>query len=87
MYRNVVPLLVAAALMGLSATNTAQAREYPWCAYYGLFGSEATNCGFNTLAQCRATISGIGGSCQPNPAYRGRTTEGRSRRQVQRERY
>ena len=68
----------------LSANNIAQAVEYPWCAYYGGREFSATNCGFSTFAQCRATVSGIGGSCQPNPAYRGRTTEGRSRRQIER---
>lgn len=34
-----------------------------WCAYYR---TGSTNCGFSTLQQCRATISGIGGYCQPN---------------------
>ena len=43
--------------------------EYPWCAVYSESTVGATNCGFSTLAQCRATISGIGGMCQPNPAY------------------
>jgi hypothetical protein len=32
-------------------------------------GDGGTNCGFTTLAQCRATISGIGGYCYENPAY------------------
>ncbi len=45
--------------------------EYPWCAEYpsGQEGSGGVNCGFVTLAQCRATISGIGGNCYENPAY------------------
>jgi hypothetical protein len=86
MHGKVILLVAAAALMEL-ASNTAQAREYRWCAYYGLFGSEATNCGFDTLAQCRATISGIGGTCQPNPAYRGSSSKSRSRRSVQSDRY
>ena len=48
----------------------AAAIEYPWCAIYtGRDGYNATNCGFSTLAQCRATISGIGGICQENPRY------------------
>lgn len=78
--------LVAAALL---ATTGAQAQDYPWCAVYnpGGFG-DARNCGFTTFAQCQATISGVGGACERNPLYRGRTTEGRgSRRSVQRERY
>jgi len=41
---------------------------YPWCAQYsGDDGDSGTNCGFSTLAQCRATISGIGGLCLENP--------------------
>jgi hypothetical protein len=46
--------------------------EYPWCAQYGRFGTEATNCGFSTRQQCLATISGIGGYCVRNPRYQGR---------------
>lgn len=44
--------------------------QYPWCAQYsGVDGDGGVNCGFVTLAQCRATISGIGGWCYENPAY------------------
>src|SRR5262245_22152057 len=32
-------------------------------------GLAATNCGFLTLEQCRATVSGIGGFCVPNQFY------------------
>ena len=41
-----------------------------WCAQYsgGRFGG-GTNCGFFTLEQCRATVSGIGGFCVPNQFY------------------
>jgi Protein of unknown function (DUF3551) len=28
-----------------------------------------TNCGFFTIEQCRATVSGIGGFCVPNQFY------------------
>ena len=36
-----------------------------WC----LFTDPYTyNCGFATLQQCRATASGAGGQCQPNPS-------------------
>ncbi len=34
---------------------------YPWCANYGGDASGSSNCGFLTLEQCRATVSGIGG--------------------------
>ena len=42
---------------------------YPWCAFYSGDGSGGTNCGFLTLEQCRATVSGIGGFCGPNQFY------------------
>ncbi len=50
--------------------------QYPWCAQYS--GGEeggGRNCGFSTLEQCRATISGIGGSCEPNLFYSGSANE------------
>jgi Protein of unknown function (DUF3551) len=47
----------------------AHAQGRAWCAYYnGHFGG-ASNCGFYTYQQCLATISGIGGWCQPNTTY------------------
>jgi uncharacterized protein DUF3551 len=42
---------------------------YPWCAMYSGDGGGGTNCGFLTIEQCRATVSGIGGSCVPNQFY------------------
>jgi hypothetical protein len=32
-------------------------------------GLGQTNCGFLTIEQCRATVSGIGGFCVPNQFY------------------
>ena len=51
----------------------AAAQTYPWCAYYnfGMSGGGADNCGWATIEQCMATVSGIGGSCGPNPQYQG----------------
>jgi len=61
-------VLAASALL---APSQARANiEYPWCAVYGGMGGGASNCGFTTLEQCRATVSGIGGSCEPNQFYR-----------------
>ena len=49
---------------GLPCDNTR------WCAQYsGRVGGGATNCGFFTLEQCRATVSGIGGFCVINQFY------------------
>jgi len=42
---------------------------YPWCAMYSGDGGGGTNCGFLTLEQCRATVSGVGGSCTRNQFY------------------
>lgn len=48
----------------------AEAQNYPWCANYGSpSGEGGTNCGFTTLQQCLATVSGIGGSCDRNTQY------------------
>jgi Protein of unknown function (DUF3551) len=47
----------------------AAAQNSPWCAYYDLEGGGATNCGSATSQQCLAAVSGVGGSCGPNPAY------------------
>lgn len=70
-------MLVSAMAIGLWAISAAPTRAdepYPWCAEYnGDDGSDGVNCGFDTLAQCRATISGIGGNCYENPAYPGPT--------------
>jgi len=49
----------------------AAAIEYPWCAQYGGTADGGRNCGFSTLAQCMATVSGIGGGCQRNLFYEG----------------
>lgn len=70
-----VALLAGITTVGLwlTATAPAQAEEpYRWCAEYsGSDGSDGVNCGFDTLAQCRATISGIGGNCYENSAWPG----------------
>ena len=62
--------LSALAAVVLSAPSAARAQiYYPWCAVYGGRSGGGTNCGFSTIEQCRATVSGIGGFCQPNPFY------------------
>ena len=37
-----------------------------WCLTYSYDGGP-TNCGFATLQQCMAAVSGVGGSCSPSP--------------------
>ena len=36
---------------------------------FGDSGLGASNCGFLTLEQCRASVSGMGGFCVPNQFY------------------
>lgn len=43
------------------------AAQGAWCAYYNGHGGGGTNCGFYTLQQCRASVSGVGGTCGPDP--------------------
>jgi hypothetical protein len=59
-------IVAAAALAALASTLVDARADGPWCSYYVQGGK---NCGFYSYEQCRANISGIGGSCAPNPAY------------------
>ena len=58
--------LGVAVTVGLA--GSAQAQNYPWCAVYDV-GDAAYNCGFVTYEQCRASVSGIGGTCMRNTTY------------------
>jgi hypothetical protein len=49
--------------------TTAQAQNYPWCAYYGGQMGGSSNCGFVSFEQCMATLSGMGGFCDRNTQY------------------
>jgi hypothetical protein len=61
-------LCLVGVLTATSAIGTpAQAQNRPWCAYYDAL--YATNCGFSTYEQCLATVSGVGGVCEPNTMY------------------
>jgi hypothetical protein len=65
-------VMAALAMMPVLLTQT-PATALPcdntrWCAQYSGSGG-ATNCGFFTIEQCRATVSGIGGFCVPNQFY------------------
>jgi len=69
-----------AAALGVAAgffAGRASADPYKYCAIYsGGRGGGGTNCGFITLAQCRDTISGVGGTCTFNPYYDGVSFDG-----------
>jgi Protein of unknown function (DUF3551) len=50
------------------AASPAAAQGAPWCfSESGREGSGAVSCTFYSYQQCLATLSGIGGSCVPNP--------------------
>ena len=59
----VLVLLTQTPAIALPCDNTR------WCAQYSGKSGGATNCGFFTIEQCRATVSGIGGFCVPNQFY------------------
>jgi hypothetical protein len=74
------------AMLGASALTPAHGYEmpydpYPWCAVYSGDGGGGTNCGFLTIEQCRATVSGIGGFCAPNQFYNPRPAARARKRQ------
>ncbi len=64
-------LLATLALAPSHAQVRPQADPYRWCAHYSGDGGNGTNCYFLTLEQCRWAISGVGGSCRPNPFFTG----------------
>src|SRR5262245_41649967 len=67
--RNSLAIVVTGVVCLLATAESSSAEVlYPWCAQYGTRGG-ARNCGFNTLEQCRAAISGNGGYCIENPFY------------------
>ena len=72
-------VLIIAGFVGVVAPSPASAREYPWCAVYGGSMNGSSNCGFTTRQQCLATVSGIGGDCEPNPFYKGSGRDKRAR--------
>jgi hypothetical protein len=59
MRKTVVAVAVASMLFTVGA---ASADPYKWCAVESGGG---TNCSFVTVEQCRTTISGMGGFCEP----------------------
>ena len=70
MLKSIAAAFAMATMACLMAASPARAEtQYPWCAQYSDEDNNSTNCGFVTLAQCKETVSGIGGFCQENPAY------------------
>jgi hypothetical protein len=67
-------LTALATLAALPLTTVAARADGPWCADY--YGKGGTNCGFYTFQQCRDTVSGVGGTCRPNPSFLGNGRRG-----------
>ena len=54
----------------IAGTGSHAEIEYPYCqGVGGGRGAGFVSCGFATMAQCRETMMGMGGWCQPNPYY------------------
>jgi hypothetical protein len=64
-------LALAAVFVGAPQTASAQSPySYPWCARLYLKNG-ATSCYYASRQVCMGTVSGVGGYCFQNPAYRG----------------
>jgi hypothetical protein len=55
------------ALAGIFAPTGQALAEGAWCAESGGRNGGFSNCGYYTFRQCMAAISGVGGTCRPNP--------------------
>jgi len=66
--RALIVIAIVSAAVVVSETAHARfggATSGAWCLFNDPY---PYNCGFATLQQCRATASGAGGQCQPNPS-------------------
>ena len=75
MQKSVLAFFILAGIASISATPARAEIEYPWCAQYGDSYGGGRNCGFSTIEQCRATVRGIGGFCEPNLFYPGSASD------------
>jgi len=78
-----LPIAVGSMIFLFLTAGPAAADPYKWCAAYR---NGSNNCGFTTIEQCQASVSGVGGSCVPNQFYTGpdKTSAQRSPKQAQR---
>jgi hypothetical protein len=72
--RRGIMVLATFLLMAAPPPSAARAYEkpydpYPWCAEYWDGRGGSGDCGFLTIEQCRASVSGVGGFCEPNQFY------------------
>ena len=59
-------VLVAVVLACAGMTTALHAQQAPYCAQFS--DGTSPNCSFATLQQCDASINGVGGVCNLNPA-------------------
>ena len=75
----IVLFAIAAALLSETQAGNAQsAYSYPWCAILPGAGSGsggAMSCYYTSWAQCRTSMSGIGGNCIESPYYHAQPTQ------------
>ena len=55
------------AIAAVAATPSRAETAYPWCAVSSTGGLGQPLCHFATLDQCMAFLSGLAGTCRPNP--------------------
>jgi hypothetical protein len=63
-------VIAAALVVEMQAALAQSPNSYPWCARQAGRDYDTTSCYFTSNQQCMATISGGGGWCYQNPAYR-----------------
>ena len=85
MQKSALAFFILAAIASTSVTPAMAEIEYPWCAQYSGRGGGSRNCGFSTIEQCRATVNGIGGFCEPNLFYTGSASDTSQRKHKKRE--
>ena len=79
-----IGIAAIACLPALASRRGRRSNIHGAAQYSGADNGGGRNCGFSTIEQCRATISGMGGFCEPNPFYPGSTngtSQGKRKRQ------
>lgn len=58
-------VMLVLAPLALASPASAQRQTSPWCAQFS--DGNGSDCSYPTFEACQATISGVGGTCNPNP--------------------
>jgi hypothetical protein len=77
--------LAAAVVLAASVPPSASAANARYCSTGHIGQVAATRCDFHTMAQCWATVSGVGGTCIENPDYAWARRYGNQRRRDDRQ--